>query len=45
MARNKALSNGNLNGKKHKRPGRHSKKASKLKSSINYKKKYRGQGK
>ena len=44
MARNKATSNGNLNGVRKKRPGRHSKKTSKLKSSINYKKKYRGQG-
>ncbi len=45
MARNKAVSNGNLNGVKKKRPGRHSKKTSKLKTSINYKKPYRGQGK
>ena len=44
MARNKSVSNGNMNGIKRKRPGRHSKKSSKLKSSINYKKKYRGQG-
>tara|TARA_R100001509_G_C4805249_1_gene194504 strand:- start:677 stop:814 length:138 start_codon:yes stop_codon:yes gene_type:complete len=45
MARNKAISNGNLNGVRKKRPGRHSKKISRLKSSKNYKKKYRGQGK
>ncbi len=45
MARNKAVSNGNMNGVKRKRPGRHSKKTSQLKSSRNYKKKYRGQGK
>ncbi len=45
MARNRAVSNGNMNGVKRKRPGRHSKKTSQLKSSINYKKKYRGQGK
>ena len=44
MARNKAASNGNMNGIKRKRPGRHSKKTSQLKSSVNYKKKYRGQG-
>lgn len=44
MSRQKAQGNGNLDGVKRKRKGVHSKKASKNKTSKNYKKPYNKQG-